>query len=248
MNSRAEHEIAHGKKLTAGNPEEIWGWSTPAGKRRAERRGEMIRRDAALGPGTTALEIGCGSGIFTEILAHSGAKILAVDISEDLLQIARERSLPPEQVQFVAKRFEDCILNGPFDAVVGSSVLHHLEIKPALEKIFELLKPGGWMCFTEPNMLNPQIMIQKNIPWIKERMNDSPDETAFFRWPLQSMLEKIGFTAVHITPFDWLHPYTPERMINSVAITGLWLEKVPILREIAGSLYIRAQRPAKVIL
>jgi 2-polyprenyl-3-methyl-5-hydroxy-6-metoxy-1,4-benzoquinol methylase len=243
MNSRAEHEIEHGKKLTAGNPEEIWGWSTPAGMRRAARRGDMILRGAALGPGTTALEIGCGSGVFTEILARSGANILAVDISEDLLQIAFSRNLPPEQVQFVAKRFEDCVLNGPFDAVVGSSVLHHLEIKPALEKIFELLKPGGRMCFTEPNMLNPQIMIQKNIPWIKERLNDSPDETAFFRWSLQSMLEKIGFTAVHITPFDWLHPRTSQSMIDSVAKTGLWLEKIPLVREFAGSLFIRAQRP-----
>ena len=39
-------------------------------------------------------------------------------------------------------------------------------------------------------MLNPQIAIQKNIPWVKRKLGDSPDETAFFRWPLRRLLEE----------------------------------------------------------
>ena len=77
-----------------------------------------------------------------------------------------------------------------FDSVVGSSVLHHLEIKEALRDIYRVLKPGGTIYFTEPNMLNPQIAIQKNIPWIKRKLGDSPDETAFFRWSLRGCSKK----------------------------------------------------------
>jgi 2-polyprenyl-3-methyl-5-hydroxy-6-metoxy-1,4-benzoquinol methylase len=34
-------------------------------------------------------------------------------------------------------------VEGPFDAVIGSSVLHHLEIEEAVPKIYALLKPGS---------------------------------------------------------------------------------------------------------
>ena len=50
-------------------------------------------------------------------------------------------------------------------------------------------------------MLNPQIAIQKNIPWIKRKLGDSPDETAFFRWPLRRLLEQTGYRDVRIDPF-----------------------------------------------
>ncbi len=242
--SRAAHEIEHGRKLARSEPESIWGWGTPAGQVRATRRADLIIGGAALGPGKRALEIGCGTGNFTERFAKSGAQITAVDISPDLLEKARGRGLPESQVRFLAKPFEQCDVDGPFDAVIGSSILHHLDMQPAMAKILALLKPGGVMCFAEPNMLNPQIMIQKNVPWIRERLGDSPDETAFFRWPLRRLLLRTGFENVVITPFDWLHPATPERMIGAVGAMGRILEKTPLLREIAGSLLIRASRPA----
>jgi hypothetical protein len=121
--------------------------------------------------------------------------------------------------------------------------LHHLDIKPALEKIFNLLKPGGIMSFAEPNMLNPQIFIQKNVPWIKERVGDSPDETAFVRWSLHKLLSQIGFTNVEIIPFDWLHPATPPTLIPTIARIGSLFEKMPVVREFAGSLHIRCCHP-----
>ena len=241
--SRAAHEIEHGRKLAQHEPEQIWGWGTPAGQIRAARRADLIIRGAALAPDKRALEIGCGTGNFTEKFARSGAKIVAVDISPDLLEKARARGLPESQVRFLAKPFEQCDVDGPFDAVIGSSILHHLDIQPALAKILALLKPGGIMCFAEPNLVNPQIMAQKNVPWIRERLGDSPDETAFVRWPLRRLLLKTGFESVAITPFDWLHPATPKGMIGAVKAAGRLFEKTPLLKELAGSLLIRASRP-----
>ncbi len=101
------------------------------------------------------------------------------------------------------------------------------------------------MCFTEPNMLNPQIMIKKNVRWIKERLGDSPDETAFIRWPFRSLLLKTGFEKEEIKPFDWLHPATPEAFIKYVSLLSRFLERIPVLREFAGSLYIRSKRPER---
>jgi len=244
LSPRARNEIEHGKGLAAADTESVWGWGTVAGRMRAERRAAYIVRGANLVAGQRALEIGCGTGNFTEIFAKYGIQIVAVDISPDLLEKARARSLPVEQVQFLEQRFEDCDAIGPFDAVIGSSVLHHLEIAPALMKIYELLKPGGQISFAEPNMLNPQVFLERKFHFIKPIFGYvSPDETAFVRWSFRDLLVKTGFENVVVSPVDWLHPATPPRLIGFVNSLGMLLEKTALLREFAGSLRISARRP-----
>ena len=127
--------------------------------------------------------------------------------------------------------------------MIGSSVLHHLQLPLALEKMRDLLKPGGVLSFAEPNMLNPQIFVQKNVGFVKRWAGDSPDETAFVRWRFRATLERIGFRDVVIAPFDWLHPATPSFAIPMVRRVGRALEMMPGLREFAGSICIRAVRP-----
>jgi len=105
-----------------------------------------------------------------------------------------------------------------------------------------LLKPGAPMVFAEPNMLNPQIMIQKNVPWIKKKLGDLPDEDAFFLWSFRRMLVDAGFCSITLRPFDWLHPSTPPMLIPTVCRLGVFLEKVPLVRHFAGSLLISAIR------
>ena len=240
---RAEREIAHGKKLAHSDPELIWGWGTAAGKLRAIRRAEIIAAGGCLAPGISALEIGCGTGLFTEMFAETGATLVAVDISANLLERARGRGLPANRVKFLEKRFEDCEAEGPFDAVIGSSVLHHLDLEVSLARIFALLKPGGAMSFAEPNILNPQILLQKNVTWLKRRLGDSPDETAFVRFRLRKLLLQAGFDAIEIKPLDWLHPATPPLLVKTVGTIGSILENIPLIREFAGCLFIRARRP-----
>ena len=89
-------------------------------------------------------------------------------------------------------------------------------------------------------MLNPQIPIQKNVSWVKRKLGDSPDETAFFRWPLQRLLERTGFRDVRIDPFDFLHPKTPRLLVSRFNALGRFFEMMPVVSELAGSLYIRA--------
>ena len=118
--------------------------------------------------------------------------------------------------------------------------MHHLEIDNALSEFNRVLKPNGTIYFTEPNMLNPQIVLQKNIPFLKKRMGDSPDETALSRWSMRRKLIAHGFKQIEILPFDFLHPKTPKFFLRIVNDLGLVLEKIPLLSEIAGSLYIHA--------
>jgi SAM-dependent methyltransferase len=238
VEERIAKEVEHGRFLAQHGAGEIWNWEGPAGKLRWARRVKMLSNHLRSGMGV--LELGCGTGYFTRELARSGADIVAIDVSPELLEIA-EADCPAENVRYEAQNA--CALTYPndvFDSVVGSSVLHHLEINEALREIYRVLKPSGTIYFTEPNMLNPQIAVQKNVPWVKRKLGDSPDETAFFRWPLRRLLKQTGFRDVRIDPFDFLHPKTPGFLVNRLNGLGRFLENMPVISEFAGSLYVRA--------
>src|SRR5262245_51053861 len=88
--ARIEREIEHHRKIS-GHAEEIWNWDSPAGRRRAARRAALCVEQGGLRPGALALELGCGTGVFLEQTARSGATLHGLDLSEDLLAQARTR-------------------------------------------------------------------------------------------------------------------------------------------------------------
>lgn len=240
MDERLKNEIAHGKYLLDHDPGEVWNWETPAGKERWARRAGMLTH--LLTVGTKVLEIGCGTGYFSKELVRTGADITAIDISPDLLSVAAQKVAANNIVFQVENAYAMNLADNSFDFIVGSSVLHHLDVEQALQECWRTLKQGGILRFTEPNMLNPQIALQKNIPFIKKRMGDSPDETAFFRWVIRKQLAKTGFVDISIRPFDFLHPQIPECLISFFMPICSFLERIPILSEFAGSLYIEARK------
>ncbi len=242
--NRLNHEISHGKKLSEEGAESVWNWSSPAGQKRADRRAAYIVSVGRVTSQDNVLEIGCGTGLFTKKVSElTQAPITAIDLSYDLLDIARSSS----NISNVKFLYGDAMSmefgDKEFDVVFGSSILHHLNFEKSLQEMFRVLKPAGRIVFAEPNMLNPQIFIQKNIPFIKERLGDSPDETAVVRWKLAKQLKRIGFVNIRIFPYDFLHPVTPRAFISVVDGIGRVIEKIPVLREIAGSVIIYAEKP-----
>jgi len=240
MDKRLENEIEHGKFLAREGAGEVWNWESPAGKLRWQRRVKILTTH--LKSSDEVLEIGCGTGYFTKEIAKTGAQVTAIDISPELLNIARQEITGLNVSFLLDNAYELSFKNDSFDSIVGSSVLHHLEIDKAISEMFRVLKPGGSIFFTEPNMMNPQIALQKNIPALKRRLGDSPDETAFFRWSLNKLLRKSGFIEIIIKPFDFLHPALSPSLIQFISSLGEAVEKTPILKEIAGSLYISAKK------
>jgi len=92
---------------------------------------------------------------------------------------AKER-LSYSNVNFVlGNAYETEFKSGSFDFIVGSSSLHHLEVDSVLQEFAGILKTGGRIMFTEPNIMNPQVALIKDVPYIKRRANDFSEETAF---------------------------------------------------------------------
>src|SRR5262245_19558232 len=91
-----------------------------------------------------ALEIGCGTGEFSRLLAQRSEKVLAIDLSPQMIRLARERSQDYQNIEFVtanvmAVPFSD----EQFDCIATISTMHHLPTAPLLITIKTILKPGG---------------------------------------------------------------------------------------------------------
>ncbi len=240
---RLLHEKEHAKVLLR-DPEGIWGWGTPAGRARAERRARLIVETGGIARDSMTLEIGCGTGVFTELVSKSGASITACELSEELLELAYKKPYT-SKVDFVNG---DAAQLGPehegrYDVVWGSSVLHHLDLKLFLPRMLRLMKPRGRFVFAEPNMLNPQIWLERNVAIMRRITGTSPDETAFCRWRLTKLLLEGGFVNVSVRPHEFLHPAIPKLLIPIFQSLSAVAERVWAIREIAGSLLIRAEKP-----
>ena len=91
-----------------------------------------------------ALEIGCGAGEFSRLLAGRAERVLALDLSPQMVRLARARSESYPNIDFVngdvmTRQFPD----GHFDCVATLTTLHHLPADAVLRKIAKALKPGG---------------------------------------------------------------------------------------------------------
>jgi len=243
MQSRNAREREHFDQLADDLGAVWWGSVTKAGQRRLDERGLITVRRADLRPGKLALEPGAGNAEFTLRIAPSGATIIGVEISPKQVAIARERLRQFPQASVIEGDVDH--LDFPddhFDAVVGQSVLHHFELRSSLPELHRVLKPGGKFFFLEPNMLNPQIAVEKSVKPVGRWLQNSPDETAFFRWQVARVLRRHGFRNAWARPFDFLHPGTPAVMIPAVHALSRVLSATPVIREIAGSLQIYAEK------
>jgi SAM-dependent methyltransferase len=239
---RYESERRQGDLIVARDLERVWGWSGPAGRIRADRRARFLIEAARLGPGVRCLELGAGTGEFTSRLVESGCELVAVELSEATAQRCRERVGDRAEVVVGNVETGTGLQGRRFDALVGVSVLHHLDLRLALQHTFPLLVPGGRFAFSEPNLANPQVWAERRIGFVRRLRHATPHETAFTARGLRSTLERAGLEVEVCEPFEFLHPATPRAAIGLVTRVERALESTPV-RSLAGSVRVAGWRP-----
>lgn len=125
-----------------------------------------------------------------------------------------------------------------FDIVLGVSILHHVPLEAAFREIIRVTRPGGRFFFSEPNILNPQVLAERKIGFFQRRAENSPNETAFICGRLESFLNSLDGVKARVRHIDFLHPALPARWIKSAERLSDFLERVPLIRTISGSLAI----------
>ncbi len=106
--------------------------------------------------GGVILDYGCFDGDESVKYIQLGAlKVYGIDISDVAIERAKKKNLG-DRAEFLAGDAHNLPFeNDKFDLVIGRAILHHLDLKVALQEVYRVLKPGGAAIFIEPLGGNP---------------------------------------------------------------------------------------------
>jgi SAM-dependent methyltransferase len=102
----------------------------------------------------TIVDLGCGEGLNTVILASLGANVISVDISDESLALTAARAAANGVSDNVKLMRSDAatipVPDGGADGVLCAAILHHVDCVATAQQIHRVLKPGGIAAFLEP--------------------------------------------------------------------------------------------------
>ncbi|NLU35769.1 MAG: methyltransferase domain-containing protein [Clostridiales bacterium] len=127
----------------------------------------------------TVVDLGCGTGAVTNILAERGYQVTGVDISEDMLFVAREKARKSGlQVSYICQDMTELTLHRPVDAIICmcdgfNYILEEAKLKQTFQRIYQYLNPGGILVFDISTYYKLASILGNNT------MADSDEEISF---------------------------------------------------------------------
>ena len=106
--------------------------------------------------GKNILDLGCGFGEHcVEFINRGAAKVVGIDISEKMLEVAKEENSDPK-IEYICMPMEDIDkIEGKFDVVISSLAFHYIEdFDGVVRKIADHLNPDGLFIFSQEHPLN----------------------------------------------------------------------------------------------
>lgn len=200
----------------------------PTGTPYLRRQVDELCRFAKIDPRHRVLEVGCGMGRYTLLLAEQGIQIEGQDLTP--MQLERQRKFNDGRFEIplhcgdVADPSKE--LEGAFDVVIGFFMLHHLhELELCFRGMARMLRPGGRIAFLEPNPFNPlyylQVGLTPGMTWQAER-----GMLQMRRSPLEAALLGAGFHRLRIERFGFFPPALANHPLGA-KFENL-LERVPV--------------------
>ena len=172
------------------------------------------------------LELACGTGTLTKLLCEKGYDVIGLDLSADMLEVAREKC--PETL-FINQDMTEFELYGTVDAIVCClDSVNYITDKRKLLKMFKLVKnylnPGGVFIFD----INSEYKL-KNV--IGNNCFVRNEEEVFYSWENEIEKDRVNFYLTFFTEnedgtFDRIDETHTERIYKE--------EELEILLEKAG--------------
>ena len=163
----------------------------------------------------TMLELGCGTGMITDLLHKEGFQITGLDISEEMIREAK-RKLP--EIPFVVSNASDFKLNTTYDAILSffdslNNLLETQELRDCFSCVYNHLNPGGSFVFdlNTPYAFEHKMFNQRNLKkdsslryrWV----GDYDSDTKIVKVTMEFWKEGNPFTEIH-----YQRAYLPEEV------------------------------------
>lgn len=217
--------------------------STPA---LAYYRRRKIQTALALGnfrPGSAILDVGCGTGDYTCLLARMGFRMTGLDLSPVSIETARMKAerlhLGATFVVADAESLEN-MPEGSFEGVVSFSALRYVpRIERALASIARVLKSRGRAVLDFPNRYCPWFSVLK-VPLRVER---HPYDHLYSAGQVASLLRAAGLTEVTTRHVLYTPYQTPTFLLDLFRLADVVGERTPLLNRTAAIIFGAGMKP-----
>jgi dolichol-phosphate mannosyltransferase len=222
--------------------EDYWRKHDPIADDRLLWRAQTFRHTVHLLPGQTILELGCGEFRLTRAL-------LRVSRGENPITAVTFQSSAPDSsgVDGNVELLQLSDLPGSlagrhFDCIVAMDLLDRSNSSELLQIVHELLAPAGEMVFYESNPWNPMYKLRG----IFLRLAGKRDPRNLLNRPsLYELLSELGFVRIYAVFNDFVFAPLTRPLIWFLRNLSILLENAPVVRTLAGSILIHAQKPPR---
>ncbi len=144
-------------------------------------------------PGAQIIDLGCGSGVFTQMLQNRGFQCVGLDLSKKLLMRGKKQMAVIDFLQsdVEALPFQD----NSVDVVMLSCLVHHLpDPTHCAKEVFRVLKPQGRFVAFDPNRLNPFMYLYRDrtSPFYSSK-GVTPNERPVLPKEVRTIFANCGF-------------------------------------------------------
>ncbi len=189
----------------------------------------ILLKELGIKPTDIVLDIGCGSGILTKLIAEKGAKqVVGLDASKNNLKFASKNKYKNQKFVFgdaLALPFKDMY----FDKVLATEIIEHLDDDVKfVDEIERVLKKGGYAVITTP-CTKPAISLE----WLRKLMGIDYSKAfghkraGYREEELKEVVKKTNLKIVKIRYYDqffselvWLATAIPRMIKGKEWLTG----------------------------
>lgn len=181
-----------------------------------------------INPTDRVMDLGCGSGVFSNYLAETGCLVTGIDGSAEMIKLCNQKKTSVSACYVV----QSLPLPNPRDyamqdVILASSLLEYIDdVERVVYQIHAVLKPNGLLIVSMPNRLSLYRRIERRLfgltgyPRYFAHIHHVPTEEAF-----NQQLTKLGFDLLETTYFSSYDPLSrilkralPKQYVNSLFV------------------------------
>lgn len=185
----------------------------------------------------TLIDIGCGDGVYTQILKDSrpSLKITGVDAAPKAIELAREKY---PQIEFLLWDVTSPFRSRLFDVAVVRGLLHHTSFP---DKVLEnIANTARHIIIVEPNGNNPVLkIIEKVSPYHRAHEERSFSSGLLRRWCYLAGLNVVSLDFIGFVPM-----FFPAFFAQLILCLQPFLERIPVVKHFLSAQIVIVCQPS----
>ncbi|UOQ44426.1 class I SAM-dependent methyltransferase [Halobacillus salinarum] len=179
--------------------------------------------------GSEVADLGCGDGFGSQLLHQEGYRVCGVDLSKDMIEIAKER-MEPAKLEFIQGDITALPFEADrFDGIMAINCLEWIEVPvKGLEEMKRILKPGGKLCVgilgptakprmnSYPRLYGEEVICNTMMPWELKQLaketgwNHEGGHGVFKEGVNEKQIQSLPEELKKAVSFMWVYVFTKK--------------------------------------